>query len=252
MNVKLQRAFTLIESLVSIAVIVLLAAIIVPVVTKVRENSQRVTGLSNLRQLGTAVQLFTSDFGFYPPGAARDLDENRAGQGAWYDIISPYLGARGDNTSYTGGGTKKPVLPVFDSPAKAIPTDEPMVAFIANRHVMPDRMYGNPDTRPSPIRPTEVFRPSHLILLMDGVQNPTTGVVRPYTLSMTALQGSGPKSERYFSPFPNVDDGSYYPRFRHWSSEGSQDGSMQVLFADGHVDYIENGKLKLKNIIVGE
>ena len=253
MTKRSRQGMTLVEVLACLAVAAILAAVIISATSKVIESSRRTVGASNLRQLGSTIHLFVADFGFFPPGAADDLNENLAGRGAWYDIISPYLGAVPPNTSFSGGGSKKPVQAVLDSPAKAIPTDKPMVAFIANRHVMPDRLYSNPDSLPPAIRPTEISRPSDLILLMDGVQHPETGQVKPYTLSLTSLSRKGPKPEWTFAPFPNIDDGSSLPRFRHWDNPSAPTaGSMQALFCDGHVDYIRNGELKYKHIVVSD
>ena len=61
--------FTLIELLVVIAIIALLAAIIFPTFHQAREKGRMVTCLSNLRQLGNAVLLYTQDYDEFLPGA---------------------------------------------------------------------------------------------------------------------------------------------------------------------------------------
>jgi prepilin-type N-terminal cleavage/methylation domain-containing protein/prepilin-type processing-associated H-X9-DG protein len=57
----LNRAFTLLELLVVIAIIAILAALLLPVVAKSKEHGKSVACLSNLRQVGIAVNLFTQD-----------------------------------------------------------------------------------------------------------------------------------------------------------------------------------------------
>lgn len=54
-------AFTLIELLVVIAIIAALAAILFPVFAQVREAGRRTACLSNVRQLGNAISLYTQD-----------------------------------------------------------------------------------------------------------------------------------------------------------------------------------------------
>lgn len=56
------RGFTLIELLVVIAIIAILAAILFPVFAQAREAARRASCKSNLKQLGTAVSMYTQDY----------------------------------------------------------------------------------------------------------------------------------------------------------------------------------------------
>jgi prepilin-type N-terminal cleavage/methylation domain-containing protein/prepilin-type processing-associated H-X9-DG protein len=55
------RAFTLLELLVAIAIIAILAAIFVPALNSALERAKATKDLSNLRQIGTAIQTYLND-----------------------------------------------------------------------------------------------------------------------------------------------------------------------------------------------
>ena len=113
-----QRAFTLIELLVVIAIIAILAAILFPVFAQVRERARATVCLSNMKQIGLAVQTYVQDNDerlFYRAATSpAKLGGTRSGiaiaktdaaywPSQWYNQLMPYLKSPGVYTCPSDG-----------------------------------------------------------------------------------------------------------------------------------------------------
>ncbi len=70
------RGFSMLEMALTLAVIGLLAALLFPIVFKARRKTASVTCVSNLRQLGQALELYRQDWEQYAPQGWQDTRDN--------------------------------------------------------------------------------------------------------------------------------------------------------------------------------
>ncbi len=77
------RAFTLVELMVVVAIVALLAAMLMPVLAKAREQGRRTRCMGNLRQLTLANLLYADDWdGYFVPAAPEFLRDQRR----WFGV----------------------------------------------------------------------------------------------------------------------------------------------------------------------
>ncbi|HEU6449185.1 MAG TPA: DUF1559 domain-containing protein [Verrucomicrobiae bacterium] len=110
---KLKRGFTLIELLVVIAIIAILAAMLLPALAAAKQKAYRAVCLSNLRQLGLALNMYLDDSSqIFPdfsipgsaPGAPAGYSQDKikwtdlaafsaagSGNSAWFNALPPYV-----------------------------------------------------------------------------------------------------------------------------------------------------------------
>lgn len=94
---KTKTGFTLIELLVVIAIIAILAAILFPVFAQAKEAAKKMSSLSNVKQIGLAVQMYNGDndgvlppaYYYNSPNGPGSLDDS--GINHWSGVVQPYV-----------------------------------------------------------------------------------------------------------------------------------------------------------------
>lgn len=127
-NQNNNKGFTLIELLVVVAIIAILAAILLPALSKAREKARQAVCMSNLRQIGLALQMYVDNWGGkkLPPGAGGEY---------WFDRVASYYGG---NYKLLECPSNKVINPYAGG---GMPAGTEYLSYGLNINFSPDREY---------------------------------------------------------------------------------------------------------------
>jgi prepilin-type N-terminal cleavage/methylation domain-containing protein/prepilin-type processing-associated H-X9-DG protein len=228
---KKRLGFTLIELLVVLAIIAILAALLFPTFSKVRENARRATCTSNQRQLGMAIQQYVQDSDeLFPWSYSTDSGQ----MVSWPDEIAGYTGMKNAVSGRSGSLN----CPDSGVDGQAYATNGQIIGLLDTvDNPLPLGFYR------SVIGLSRITAPTETILMVDSNSN-TSQVLGRSAMEVAyphAADNRDHSTEEWDHPWLGV--GWANDKQVAWRHNGGAD----VLYADGHVKYTHRGALRDEN-----
>jgi len=232
---KKLAAFTLIELLVVIAIIAILAAILFPVFAQAKESAKRTACLSNNKQIGLALVMYTNDYDDTAPTPYEQFGNLPFALVDTWQLVTPYEKSEQlffcPDDTYKGCDTDENLPNVTGPGDPCISYGSnwgPMQSFTAN--TVEGGLYGtflylpnvqNPDVFACPgISMTSIANPASMFAFGDSEDTPWYTVCLGSILSRTWLQ----------SELSNSGNGANLTAL----SQVRHSGRFNFAFTDGH------------------
>jgi prepilin-type N-terminal cleavage/methylation domain-containing protein/prepilin-type processing-associated H-X9-DG protein len=165
------RAFTLLELLVCVVILAVLAAILLPALTRARDKARAIVCVSNLRQWGLATHLYVVDHNDYLPPEGHPNPMPGSTNTGWYIQLPRQIGLpRYHDMPWRTNAAVEPGLTLWLCPANPRRSNgRNLFHYCLNEHV------NGTGAQNRPITLSSIPNPSVLVWLFDSKNLPAVG-----------------------------------------------------------------------------
>ena len=223
---KSGRPFTLIELLVVIAIIAVLASMLLPALGKAREGARVAKCLSNLKQIGTAFELYLGDSDGQIPYSTTFGCVTEANNMDWPTALGAYTPGGLVNANKSKPPTGVWLCPSLDGNNQFGPNNVPARSHYTGNGNFFTGASGTPT--PPRVKINQVEQPATKVSVIEtNMRNQDSMVYAP--ASGQPVQNVIPPINDFDSGFNDPAISVTYIRYRHL-------GKSSALYADGHVE----------------
>jgi prepilin-type N-terminal cleavage/methylation domain-containing protein len=209
-----KKGFTLIELLVVIAIIAILAAMLLPALSKAKGKAKRTQCMNQMRQIGIATMMYSDDNNGKLPDEHNVYDFARSyAKLSLFQALLPYLGGRVDSKASI---LACPEAKVDDN--NIPPTDVSETSYLPNQLVLDRKISAIP-------------RPSAIVIIQELRIKRAIYLTEPERFNLGAHDGT-------YTQWHTFNEGAQREEMTNAHEEGGN-----LIFTDGHVGYSKYRKL---------